>query len=208
MKEIPLYNAAKRGSKTLIHTGNTLVDDDDYERFSGYRWIRKRCPRAQTYYACRHTRIDGRRVGLFLHREIMGLGSKSQDRREVDHISHEGQDNRRENLRITDCTENRANFPRRKDNRYGPRGITEKPSGRWEVTIKWRGVKYYLGTHPTKTEASYVWNHAASILHGQYAVLNTVPIETHPSPEKCEQIKAEVEAWIEKKNSEICPQVA
>ncbi|MGD9109346.1 MAG: hypothetical protein PVG93_00265, partial [Phycisphaerales bacterium] len=62
-----------------------IVDADDYERLSQYKWhVNKR---GNTFYACRNEKDKT----IFMHREILN----ASDGMECDHINHNGLDNRK-----------------------------------------------------------------------------------------------------------------
>lgn len=111
--------------------------------------------------------------GLKMHRIIMGLFYN--DSKEVDHINGDGLDNRKANLRVCTRAENTLNCVRRRDNTSGYKGVCYK-RGRWEAYIqhnhKWRHIGYY----PTDVLAAQAYNREATLLHGEFAKLNEVPL--------------------------------
>ena len=87
---------------------HAIVDDDDLVWLSDWNWRAK--PNRNTVYAVRSSRVGmpGRKQRLVhMHREIIGL--KSSDRREADHINHNGLDNRKTNLRPATRVQNQNN---------------------------------------------------------------------------------------------------
>ena len=82
-----------------------VVDDADYTWLQQWRWMARKSRR--TAYARRTTTINGRRIAVWMHREILGLGRS--DRRQSDHIDHDGLNNQRANLRAVSQTENARN---------------------------------------------------------------------------------------------------
>ena len=64
-----------------------IVDDDLFEELNQYNWCANR--KGKTYYAERR----GSGVIVYIHRQILNL--KSGDGKIVDHINHNGLDNRR-----------------------------------------------------------------------------------------------------------------
>lgn len=85
-----------------------------------------------------------------MHRFIMGLGPG--DPREVDHLNHNGLDNRRENLRIVSHLENGQN------RRIGKRGYRTLPSGKHQARILVDGTPLNLGVwdDPRLARAAYL----------------------------------------------------
>ncbi len=90
----------------LTQSKVAVVDDDDYDRISQYRW-RAQCGDGGKWYAVRATRFDGKYTAFLMHREIWGLFPG--DPRQVDHIHHNGLDNRRSETRIVDRSQNQFN---------------------------------------------------------------------------------------------------
>jgi hypothetical protein len=90
----------------------------------------------------------------------------------VDHINRNTLDNRRENLRICDQSQNIMNRGISKNNTSGHKGVA-KFKNKWIAYIGANNEKIHLGTFKTKEEASIAFNKAAVKYHGEFAVLNT-----------------------------------
>lgn len=75
-----------------------LVDDRDAPRVTRHRWHLQRNT-SGSEYAVRAERVDGKQRGISMHRELLGL--HRGDRSHVRHLSKDGLDNRRKNLRKT-----------------------------------------------------------------------------------------------------------
>jgi hypothetical protein len=150
-----------------------LVDDDDFERVSQFKW---------SYiggYAKRSVvRSDGKRRLYPLHRFIMGISQESEFM--VDHVNLDKLDCRKENLRV--CTKFQNN------NNHGPKDRQGKSTSRYkgvsykvDARNKWRarigvdGVEYTLGYFSTEEEAAIAYNNAAIKYFGEFAWLNDVP---------------------------------
>lgn len=120
---------------------HAIVDDEDYETVKQFRWFissQRKSRHGVTYYAQVHigaTHATRKCVGM--HRMIMGL--KTGDRRQVDHVNHNGLDNRKENLRVVTVAENAQNSKkgRGRETLYTSyRGVSwHKPSGTWFARI-------------------------------------------------------------------------
>ncbi len=81
-----------------------LVDAEDYEELSRFKWHAQR--NKSTYYAVRNgRRLDGKRCAVLMHRVIIDPPAGML----VDHISRDGIDNRRSNLRVCSIAENNRN---------------------------------------------------------------------------------------------------
>lgn len=96
-----------------------IVDAEDYPTLSQYHWtVREQGRHTKVRYAYRNPtpaeRAAGRISPIWLHRAVMGdIGDLH-----VDHINHDGLDNRRSNLRAVTHAQNMAN--KRPPARYLP----------------------------------------------------------------------------------------
>lgn len=156
MKEIPLTQGKV-----------AIVDDEDFERLSRYRWHADWSKNTQTWYASRFFRTpDGRKSHIRMHRDIM-----QPDRgMVVDHRNHDGLDNRRENLRICTQTDNGRNKRRKKPASSRYKGVTFcKYTGRWKAQITVANQNHSLGRYDTEEEAARAYADAAQSEFGEYA---------------------------------------
>ena len=87
-----------------------IVDPEDYERLSKYKW-RVNINR-HTYYAQRAIKVKGKWTSVMMHRDIIKVESGMV----VDHINHNGADNRKANLRAATIEQNTWNRKRKKEN--------------------------------------------------------------------------------------------
>jgi hypothetical protein len=140
-----------------------IVNACDYERLSRYRWFAMKGDR--TFYACRN---DNRRVVL-MHREILHAPKGVP----VDHIDHNGLDNRQGNLRLCTPSQNNCNQGKHRRGSSRFRGVSwQKNARKWAATICYRGVHYYLGLFEDEVEAARARDRKAIELHGEFAWLN------------------------------------
>lgn len=87
-----------------------LVDDDDFEKLSRYKW------HFGGGYAKRTEYINKKRNRIHLmHREILG----EKNTKDIDHINCNRLDNRKTNLRFCTKSENGANRGKNKNNTSG-----------------------------------------------------------------------------------------
>jgi hypothetical protein len=104
-------------------------------------------------YAERKEWRDGQSVGIYMHRDLLGLPTPT-DGREVDHIDRDRLNCRRSNMRIVTHPQNTQNHPG-----YGGasrhRGVQwNKLSGKWQVRVMVDGKNHHIGMFATEQEAA------------------------------------------------------
>lgn len=159
MKRIPLTKGE-----------SAVVDDEDFDRFSRYRW----CLHGDGYAARGYNREGKVRI-VKLHHEILGIPELG---REVDHINGDKLDNRKCNLRFVTHQQNIFNTKKRiaaspgvKPSKY--KGVVwRNDRNKWRSSITIDGEKVYLGLFLSEQEAARAYNLAASRLFGEFARLN------------------------------------
>ena len=159
------------GRKKTLHA---VVDDEDYERLSCVPWIGQKS--GNTWYAGTTVVPDVHRV--WMHRLLLGVSDSSI---RIDHINHDGLDNRKTNLRILSPQQNRFNA--RPEIRAACHscffGVFRNTSGRknpWRAGINIDGRYKHLGCFRTEGEAAKAYDEAALRVHGQSVFLN-FPLE-------------------------------
>lgn len=95
----------------LTQGQKAIVDDDDYGRLSKSKWYAEK--KYNNFYARRG--LDD----VLMHRIILKL---TDSKLKVDHINHNGLDNRKENLRVCTQRQNMCNKKKEKDNKSGYKG--------------------------------------------------------------------------------------
>ena len=159
----------------LTQNEKTIIDDEDYDFISQYRW------HAHNGYADRKIRnFRNEEKVQHMHREIMRrqLQRDLMQVEEVDHINGNTFDNRRCNLRIATRLQNCAN--RTKQKTYKGKKTTSKYKGvSWHrVTQKWRAdirvqtKRLWLGIFEDEIEAAQAYDQAAKKYFGEFAKLN------------------------------------
>jgi hypothetical protein len=136
----------------------TKVDDDDYEILNRYKWI---YDSGYVKMAC-----SGQ---IKMHRFIMGL--EHGDKKEVDHMDHDGLNNQKSNLRICTTQQNQWNHRQRRG-KSGFIGVSNSQSGRPKAHIQVDGKLIYLGRFDSLELAAKARDEAAIKYHGEFAVLN------------------------------------
>lgn len=146
-----------------------LVDDEDYERVVSLgSWCAQ--PSKSSYggwYAHKGIKRDGRWTTIKMHTLITGWAR-------VDHIDHDGLNNRRDNLRPSTRGQNAANERKRSDgttSRYKGVGW-DKQSAKWRARIMVNQNRVTLGFYVDELEAAFAYDRAAFAAWGNYAHLN------------------------------------
>lgn len=153
MKEIPLTQGKV-----------ALVDDEDYSLVMQYKWHANR--NYNTFYAAHniYLRPNVRERRLVMHRLIMNPPGHMQ----IDHINHNGLDNRKENLRVVTIRENSMNRVDKSSTGYT--GVVRYGT-RFNAHIRINGVYKSLGYFNTSQDASAAYLHAANQLIQKAKVL-------------------------------------
>ena len=141
----------------------TVVDAEDYLWLSQYQWFAEGT--AGHFYAVR--KENGRSIKM--HRQIMN----APDHLVVDHIDHDGLNNRRENLRICTFAENCRNLraSRHKSSKY--KGVHwHKRNHKWAVQVTCDHKRNHLGYFGDEIDAAKAYDRAALELFGEFASLN------------------------------------
>jgi hypothetical protein len=136
-----------------------IVDDEDFEALSAHKWYAIKG--GTRFYA---VRSSGKPTKIKMHRAIM----QPRDGMDIDHISGDGLDNRRENLRVATRSQNMMNVGVRKNNNLGVKGV-RLHQGKYEARIQINGRLKYLGRFPAIPEAAAAYAAAAQIHHGEFA---------------------------------------
>ena len=158
MKTIPLTKGKE-----------TIVDDEDYEFLMQWKWYASKIGRS--WYALRSTFSSGKRGSVYMHREIV----QPEKGQEVDHINHNGLDNRRSNIRLCSHKENLTNVRPRIGYTSHYRGVHwYKNYQKWCARIMAGGQNFHVGYFDDEKEAAKAYNEAAIKHHGEFARLNDI----------------------------------
>lgn len=148
-----------------------LVDDDDYNLISSYKWrVQKGGSKKNPIIYAR----TGKR-SIKMHRMLLN----ATDGFDVDHINGNGLDNRRCNIRVVTRSQNLANTSQHKDSNRNFKGvgfikfkngyIPPKPYQAW-ICVNYKHI--CLGTYATEIEAARAYDIAAIKYFGDAARLN------------------------------------
>lgn len=150
------------GEYGIVYTSNQeqgVFDIQDYDLIKDLCWYLT--PRG---YLIAWNPNSG--TNIFMHRLIMGV----TDGRVVDHINHITTDNRKENLRICEQSENNMNSGVSKLNSSGIIGVcTDKLTGKWKAQIVYHKNVIYLGLYQHKRDAIIARLKAEHKYFGEFA---------------------------------------
>lgn len=136
-----------------------LVDEEDYEALSPFRW------QAAEQAPGRFYAKTGRRT--MMHKIILPGCSL------VDHKDGNSLNNTRENLRPADKSKNGMNRGVSTNNKSGFKGVSFRPRvQKWRAVIHRDGKQVHIGHFSTAEEAARAYDNAAMELHGEFAFLN------------------------------------
>ena len=106
-----------------------------------------------------------------MHREILNAPAGVL----VDHINHNGLDNRKANLRLATRAQNCWNRKKPKMRKCASRfkGVGwHKGNKKWVSRIRFNGRRISIGYFNDEVEAAKSYDEAAKKYHGEFAVLN------------------------------------
>ncbi len=159
MKQIPLStNGTKHKGKYFA-----IVDDEDYDYLMQWKW-RVTQSNEPVRYAINH-------VGI-MHRMIMNTPKGMT----VDHINHNGLDNRKVNLRNCTIQQNSCNIRKTPNRASKFLGVYhDKKHNRWRARLVYKKKFYDGGSYATEIEAAKARNELAIKYQKEYANLNIIP---------------------------------
>lgn len=145
-----------------------IVDAEDYDNLSRYRWYSVVDKVKGRYYVS--ASINNKTT--YMHRII----TNAPKGMEVDHINRITHDNRRSNLRVCTPTENKRHKAQHKNSGLRFKGVFRSKSGlRFRAKITVNRVVHNLGSFTTDVEAAKAYNEAAQRFHGEFALINEIP---------------------------------
>lgn len=148
-----LYNLSGEYGIGYTSKGEEFYFDlEDYEKIKDYCWhlTGYKDKTTNTRYV---SSFDCNNKVLYMHRLILNIHDTCS-KIQVDHINHNKQDNRKQNIRIVTNSENQFNIPLRKNNSSGYIGVSYNNSKDiWYATIRVNGKTKYLGGSKNKDVA-------------------------------------------------------
>ena len=148
-----------------------IVEERDLWIFGYWNWGVRNNKGNRTAYLYR--RKGGK--GYHFHREVIAAPPEYL----VDHINHNGLDNRRSNLRLVTHKQNMWNVAPKNNKKY--KGVElHKFSGLWRATLRNHEDLYICTYHKTEEEAARAVDEAYRNHYGEFAYQNfptTDPVE-------------------------------
>lgn len=166
---------------TLSKGYSTEIDDEDFDVVSQSNWHvhidRRKDGSIRGVYAIRNISTPSGRTSQKLHRLLMGV---TDPKVEVDHIDHNGLNNRRNNLRVATHSQNAQNrVISPLCNTSGHKGVVwHKRHAKWQAQIKIYGKIKHLGYFERIEDAVVAYNKAAAETFGEFANPNRLPMES------------------------------
>jgi hypothetical protein len=115
-----------------------------------------------------YVRLEGKRYGA--HRLAVFYVTGNWPPKGTDHRDTDPGNNKWDNIRPANQTQNLANARKRKDNTSGYRGVSwSKEKKKWHARIVCAGKVTILGYFPTKFKAHVAYRRAAKIQFGEFA---------------------------------------
>ncbi len=173
---VMLYRRLRHGRPyrriPLTRNKHALVDPEDYPALARHRWCA--AAKGRTFYAVRSTP----RGQILMHRSITNAPAHLV----VDHINHNGLDNRKSNLRLCTKSRNATNQRIRKGGSSRYKGVCwHKRDKKWHARLHHRGKTHHLGSFTNEKDAARAYDKAARKHHKSYATLN-FPHKPPPIP--------------------------
>ena len=173
-----------------VELGNSsdraLIDVGDADLVRRIRWrLQRSASNGLSYARASQPGAEGRSRTLYLHRLLLDAPPGFV----VDHINHNGLDNRRSNLRLCSIRENHRNQRQSKSQRVGGYKGTfwDNTKRRWIAAINAGAVKadgrsrrIQIGSFRVAEDAARAYDRAALQYFGEFAALN-FPVSIAPA---------------------------
>jgi len=141
-----------------------LVDDEDFKFINQWKWHL-----VAGQYAAR--REYPSRKYLYMHRVILN----APHGKEVDHRNGVGLDNRKQNLRLCNRSENNRNTTGKGKNKTSRfKGVDWSKNRVWRARIQLGAKQLHIGSFHDEREAAEAYNEKARIFYGEFAYLNPI----------------------------------
>lgn len=146
-----------------------LVDDNDYEELSKYKWYASEMKKRNWYAGRNRKKHEGKDGLILMHRFIM----KAKKGTQVDHIDGNGLNNQRSNIRICTNSQNQANKKMPRTNKSGYKGVSWfKRDKKWRAKMIFNGKDIHIGLFKKIEDAAKAYDLAAVKFQGEFAKIN------------------------------------
>jgi len=145
--------------KFKVTNGWIEIDAEDIVYVSQYTWS------IQNNKDGQYVKRSIGKKSILLHRDLLNnpIGL------EVDHLDHNGLNNKRDNLRVCTSSQNKQNMRVRRDNKLGIKGVYyNKKERKYYAQIKLE-KRIWLGSYNTAEEANAAYQKAANKLFKEFA---------------------------------------
>lgn len=145
-----------------------IIDTKDLQQISGYKWHAKKD--GKTWYVTNTVRTSTHTWRtVLMHRLILGI--HQDDCLQIDHINHNGLDNRRDNLRIVTNIRNLHNLSGKRQWRCGKKNTSDYPGvcwdrirGQWKSAIRYNKQPIHLGYFQHEKQAAVIYQLAKDVI--------------------------------------------
>lgn len=155
--------------------GPILLDDDDAWVLEDH-YVHIMIPR-ETFYGPYYQTLATTKARPAKGRILARLLLDPPDGLYVDHINHDGRDNRRENLRVVTASQNNSNS--RSESSTGYRGVLEdlerRSPNKWAARLGYQKRQYRGRYRPLPSLAALDYNRMVIALYGHQMLLNETP---------------------------------
>jgi len=158
----------------LTQGKEAIIDIEDWKLVKDYKW----CVRKDhsTFYAYTGASKKRNHKNIQMHRLLMSVTKDKQ----VDHINHNGLDNRKSNLRVCSHSQNQQNKEPQKNVSSRYKGVVAvKNKKKWIAQIRINNKLNYLGYFDNEIEAAKAYDRASLKFHKEYGYLNFSEISNH-----------------------------
>lgn len=150
----------------LTQNKYTIVDDENYEELSKYRWYLNTFGYVRRWRPTIERQAKPGSREIFLHRHLIDVPKGYV----IDHINGDKLDNRRCNLRVCTPHQNRMNRQSQKNNTSGYKGVFwNKQRNKWSAKINFNHKQIYTGYFDNKEDAAKAYERAARKYFGEFA---------------------------------------